>query len=535
LPENTSHTSVQPSAMPGWAVAYAQKPSPLIGANGIRLGPDGRLYVAQAFGSQISAVDVTTGTIDTIVPINGDILHPDDLAFDSQGTLYATEIETGRVNARLSDGTTRVIGDGLVFPNGITIHNDRIFMDEFRQGGGMYELYLDGRPRRLICDNLPMPNALCLGPDGYIYFPAVGVSEVWRVHVDGGQPQKFAGDIPMPIAVKVDAHGFVYVPSAMTGEVWKIDSKTGARSRVGVTRPGIDNIAFGKAGELYVSQCTDGGVTVFSENGDQRVLVDSAMLGPWGMGRARDGGVWVADGLSTGRIEPNGTVRRLSNIGHAFPGFLRGIAESADGTLIASNSAGEVVRFRPGGDRLVLASGIGQVMDIAEMSDGSIVACDADNGMLLTIKGKECAATAKNLGRPTGLDAAPDGGVYVTDTEGGRLLHVKEEHVAVVATGFMEPHGVVCRGDKAIVVDCGAKSLVAVALQGGAMDIIALNLPVGAPKGVVPNILKEIPASLPGPIVPFADVAAGGDGTLYVSGDGDRSILKIHRADQERD
>jgi sugar lactone lactonase YvrE len=525
--------NAQPVTAAGWSVAYCQKPSPLIGANGIRIGPDGRLYVAQAFGSQVHAVDVATGKIDTVVPIDGDILHPDDLAFDSHGTLYATEINTGRVNARLTDGTTRVIGDGFVFPNGVTIHDDRIFMDEFREGGGLYELYLDGRPRRLICDNLPSPNALCLGPDGFIYFPAVSVNEVWRVPVGGGEAQIFAGDLAMPIAVKVDEHGSVYVPSAATGDIWRIDIKTGARSRAGTTRPGIDNIALGRDGELYVSQCVDGGITVFSEGGVQRTLVDSAMLGPWGLGAARDGSVWVADGLSQARVERDGSVRRVSNIGHHFPGFLRGIAESADGALLATNSANEVVRYRPCEELQVLASGIGQAMDLAEMPNGDVVVCDAGNGTLVTVNGKDRATTARGLGQPTGLAIGSGGSLYVTDARGGRLLHVRGRDVAVLATGFIEPHGVACAGENVFVVDRGAKTLVAVDRHGGT-TAIARNLPVGVPPGVVPNILNGIPGSLAGPIVPFADVAVSGGGTLYIGGDGNRSILKIRRTDDTR-
>ena len=46
------------SAAKGWAVSRITPPSALFGANGMRVGPDGRLYVAQAFGSQVSAIDV---------------------------------------------------------------------------------------------------------------------------------------------------------------------------------------------------------------------------------------------------------------------------------------------------------------------------------------------------------------------------------------------------------------------------------------------------------------------------------------------
>src|SRR6266436_3501580 len=84
----------------GWKCTHLTPPSALYGANGMRFGPDGRLYVAQAFGSQISAIDARTGEVSVISPVGGAIVGPDDLAFDSKGTLYATEVMSERVCAR---------------------------------------------------------------------------------------------------------------------------------------------------------------------------------------------------------------------------------------------------------------------------------------------------------------------------------------------------------------------------------------------------------------------------------------------------
>jgi streptogramin lyase len=51
-----------------WSVSRVTDPSVLFGANGMRIGPDGRLYVAQAFGSQVSAIDVASGAVSTLSP-----------------------------------------------------------------------------------------------------------------------------------------------------------------------------------------------------------------------------------------------------------------------------------------------------------------------------------------------------------------------------------------------------------------------------------------------------------------------------------
>src|SRR6266481_909563 len=127
----------------------------------MRIGPDGRLYVAQAFGSQVSSIDITSGEVTTVSRIGGPIVGPDDLAFDSRGTLYLTEVMSERVCARSPNGDTRI-----------------------------------------IANNVP-------GADGKLYFPAIGANEIWRVSPEGGTPEKFAGDLAVPTAVKFNSKGFL--------------------------------------------------------------------------------------------------------------------------------------------------------------------------------------------------------------------------------------------------------------------------------------------------------------------------------------
>src|SRR3974377_826616 len=92
------YRAAKPSSLArGWTVKRLTEPSRLFGANGIRTGPDGRIYVAQVSGSQISAIDVTTGAVEGLSPMGGDIVAPDDLVFDSDGNMFVTEITEGRV------------------------------------------------------------------------------------------------------------------------------------------------------------------------------------------------------------------------------------------------------------------------------------------------------------------------------------------------------------------------------------------------------------------------------------------------------
>jgi hypothetical protein len=80
------------------------------------------------------------------------------------------------------------------------------------------------------------------------------------------------------------------------------------------------------------------------------------------------------------------------------------------------------------------------------------------------------------------------------------------------------------------IVDADAKQVVAFDLKGGVVSTVASGLPVGPPAGVEPKPLRGMPP-FSGPQGPFAGIAAGPDGTLYVSADGDGSVLALRRVD----
>ena len=110
-------------------------PSRLFGANGLRTGPDGRIYIAQVTGSQISALDIETGRVDAVSAKGGGIVAPDDMAFDAERHMYATEVMNGRVSIR-DNGSARVLRDDLPCANGITVHRGRLFIGECRTADG---------------------------------------------------------------------------------------------------------------------------------------------------------------------------------------------------------------------------------------------------------------------------------------------------------------------------------------------------------------------------------------------------------------
>jgi len=516
---------------PDWQLSRLVGPSPLFGANGMQFGPDGRLFVAQAFGSQVSAIDVDTGACEAVVPVGGPIVGPDDVSFDSKGTLYVTEVMSARVSARFPDGSTKVIAADVPAANGITVHQDRIFMDEFRPGGRLFELFADGRTPRLIAADLPMPNALCVGPDQWLYFPAVAAGEIWRVPIGGGAAERFVDGLDHPTAVKFDRQGRMLTVQAGSGDVTRIDLPSRAKTHVIRVRPGIDNLALSVDGRLFLSHFVDGGVAEIAAGGVERTVVGPGFIGPMGIAVGSAGEIYVADGLSIAVISTDGTCSRAGHLLQpGFPGFVRGVAVAQDGVLRLTNSAGDVVVYRPGQPAQTLASGLGELYDLAVLPDGGLLAVDAAEGRLLRLTPKgEVSTLARGLSRPKGVAVASDGSVYVSESGKGRVVFV-DGGVRPVLEGLGEPHGIAISQQVLYVVDRARKTLTALTLdQRRTTETVATGLSVGGAPGVVVKPLPGLPGIIPGPIGAFAGLAASSNGSLYVAADGEGSVLQLVR------
>jgi sugar lactone lactonase YvrE len=514
----------------GWKCTQLTPPSALFGANGMRLGPDGRLYVAQAFGSQISAINTVTGAVEVISPKGGPIVGPDDLAFDSRGTLYATEVMSARVCARNPNGERRIIADNVEGANGVTVHQDRIFMDECRPGGRMWELYADGRTPRLMADNLPLPNALQLGPDGNIYFPVIGENAIWRIPVAGGRPEPFAKDLGLPTAVKINSKGEIVSTQGRTGEILTIDIQSGNRRIHARVRPGLDNLALTADDRIFVSHFTDGGVAELMADGSERRLIEPGFCGPAGIAVGSDGTLYASDGISLAAVGRDGSQRRVGMMFDGeFPGFVRGLAAAATGNLVVTTSAGDVTTYHPTSHQMTEhAKGLQELYGVAVGPGGAIVVAEGGTGRVLVIGGKEIKTAASGLARPSGIAAAADGSCFVAEAGKGRVVHVNGG-VSEAVGGLKEPQGLLLDGDDLYIVDVGAHELVRFSVKSRQRETVASNLPVGAPLGVVPHVLAGIPGLLPGPLTPFAGITQSHDSTIYVAADAEGSILALRR------
>lgn len=512
----------------GWRLERVTAASRLFGANGLRTGPDGRVYIAQVTGSQISALDPRTGRLDTVSPKGGDIVAPDDVAFDSGGNLYATEVMDGRVSVLDVTGRTRVLRDDVPSANGITFHRDRLFVGECREGGRLLELDPAGGSLRVLLANVPSPNAMEVGPDGLLYFPVMGANEIWRVDPDGGEPQCVAADLGVPDSVKFDSGGHIVSTQVASGQVLRIDPRSGERRVLAQLNPGLDNCTL--VGDRVLASNFTGEVTEIAPNGQTRTVLPGGLNWPLDLAVGHDGGLYIADGTYCYVVLPDGSLQTVGMLfSPGYPGFLRGIAPSGPGEFIVTTSGGQVARYRPAASESeVLAEGFDQLYGVAVGRNG-IVFAELGTGRVLSLGPGGVEVLATGLREPVGIAIGPDGACLVA--EAGRVVRVSGSGSDVVAADLQRPQGILVRDGVLYVVDAGAKELVAFDLHRHVRRVIASGLPIGPPPGVVPKPLKGLPP-FSGPQGPFAGLTSAPDGTLYLSADGEGSVLALRREDR---
>lgn len=523
------HTSRYPGAArpdvdEGWQLETLLQPSRLYGANGIRTGADGRLYVAQVSGSQISAIDVDTGLVESVSPMGGDIVAPDDLVFDESGNLFATEITEGRVSMLSPNGQVRVVYGDMPCANPITIYQGRLLAGECRPDGRIMELDLNGGAPRIILENLPMPNAMEVGPDGKLYFPLMGANEIWRVDLAGGQPEVVATELGVPDSVKFDSDGFIVSTQVASGQVLRINPNTGEKTVLATIAPGLDNLSF-VGDRLFVSSIS-GQVNEVLAGGELRSVIPDGMQWPLGLAVNEDGKLFIADGGFTYTMAPGGQPQVAGMLfSPGFPGYTRGVVASGPGEYVVTTANGQIARWNPSAmESEVLADGFERLYGVVLAGD-AVIAADAGTGRLVSVRNGAVETLCEGLKEPMGVALHGDD-ILVAEEKAGRIVKVKGGIAETVVDGLQQPQGILVRGDVLYIVDVGAKALVEFNLVGGSRRTVASKLPVGAPAGVVPKFLQAIPP-LSGPMGPFAGIAAAADGTLYLSGDADGCVLAL--------
>lgn len=525
-----ARVAIDANVKEGWALRRVTNPSRLYGANGLRTGADGRIYVAQVAGSQVSAIDLESGSIEVISPMGGDIVAPDDLAFDEHGNIYSTELTEGRVSVLEPNGRYRVIQGDMPCANPITMHQGHLYAGECRPDGRIMELNLGGGAPRIILEKVPMPNAFEVGPDGKLYFPVMGTNEIWRIEPKGGTPEVVARDLGVPDSVKFDREGYIVSTQAASGQVLRIDPQTGGKTLLAELTPGLDNCTF--VGDRLFVSCMTGQIVEILDAGEVRPVIGEGLQWPMGLAVDAGGALYIADGAFGYTMRPGGKPELAGMLfSPGYPGFNRGVEAAAPGEWIVTTANGDLARYRPSSqESLVISSGHDRLMDVTTTSQGAVVFAEYGHGLVLAIEGGSVRELARDLDRPVGVATAASDVCFISESAGGRILRVTGNKRETVLDGLQQPEGIALVGDKLYIIDTVSKELVEFDTTSGLRQIIACNLPVGGPPGVERKQLGAV-GVLAGPMTAFSGLAASADGTLYIAGDAEGSVISLRRTE----
>ncbi len=508
--------------------------SPLHGANGIIFDALDRLHIASVAGREIVVMDRESGTIvDRIGPERG-VESPDDLIFAADGTLYWTSIMTGEVGSLSPDGENRVQAVSLGV-NPITVSDDgRLFVALDFSGDALYELdpALE-EPPRLIAENLGWMNGMDWGTDGYLYGPIWTEGWVARVNVETGVMSPVAEGFSVPAAVKFDSRGRLHVLDTERGEIVRVDFATGDNEVLTSAVYCGDNLAFDSSDRLFVSSWLDGSIKEVLADGSTRTVSPGGLMAPGGIAVLPSGSgesVFVADVLSLKEID--GTTGEITNVAPDVIGFSSissPFTVAADGdNLILSSWFGSMVQvWNPRSSEVVEAHPVAAIPLNAIRFEGDLVVAELLTASVVRFTGPDemdRVTLASGLGVPAGL-AASDGNLWVADQSAGAILQVVADGEVLsaphlVATNLQGPEGLAIAGDGMLyVVEVGIGRLSRVEIATGEVSPVADGLALGAPgtPGTPPTWILN-------------GVAIGPSGAIYVTGDVENIIYRIHPA-----
>ena len=205
---------------------------------------------------------------------------------------------------------------------------------------------------------------------------------------------------------------------------------------------------------------------------------------------------------------------------NSFPGFVRSLAAGAPGELWLTTMAGDVVQFFPDGRPFqMLARKLQEPYGVTAVGNGAVIVAEKRSGKLLHIDAAgQVSTAASGLSHPGEVVAANDGTLFVSDMGAGRIARVeKGGSTATLIDGLSKPSGLaLLRQDTLLVLDRGTKDLHTVNINTKQRQTLASSLPVGDP-----------PGCSRGPMEFSGGLAVDQDGTVYLAGDGEGSVLAL--------
>ena len=512
-----------------WEVTKLVPGSAFHGVHGLGVDKSGRLFAGSVAGAALYEVDRANGTARIAVASPEGMA--DDIAFAPDGTMAWTGFLTGDLYARKGDGPVKKLASGLPGINSLAFRKDgRLYATHVFLGDALYEIDTEGvKPPRKIMEKMGGLNGFEFGPDDKLYGPLWFKGQVAKVDVDKGELSVVADGFKIPAAVNFDSKGNLFVVDTALGQLVKVDPKSGAKKVVAQLKPSLDNLAIDDKDRIFVSNMADNGIQeVDPETGAAKQVISGKLALPGGIGVVSDGGkdtIYVADVFAYRTIDgATGEVTEVSRM-HADGTTLEypmSATAKGDTVVLSSWFTGtvQVIDRKTGKTREMLHE-FKAPHDAVMLGDGSLLVNELGSKSLIRATGehgKDRTAIIGGIEGPVGMASASKDSVYVTEAYAGIVSKIETNGTrTVVAKDLKMPEGIAVAPDgKIVVAEVGAKRLVSIDPQSGAVTEIAGNLPIGLPAA---------PGGLPSNIP--TGVGVGETGTIYFSSDVENAIYKV--------
>jgi len=519
-----------------WRIETLVSGSLLHSPNGITFGPDGKLYAGSVGAQTIYSIDVDSGHIQVVVPAPAG--EADDVAFAPDGTLVWTALVSGEIRALRADGAVDAIVEDFKLINPVRFTSDgRLFAAQIGFDR-LYEFPFAAGPAslvepRLVASKIGNLNSFEFSADDRLFGPLFNIGTVAWIDIESGEVTPIATDLGRIVAVSLDDNDGVWTVDWANGKLWRIESADdGWREAELVTtlEPPLDNLAVGPDGAIYVSRPAHSSIVRFDPaTGEQKTIVSGSLAAPGGLAIMVHAGreaLLVADayGYRVVDTQTGAVTATIDLTEFGFPGASSAAAANDDYFLLADASTRPRVYLvdRNGGETVNSWTGIKAPMGVMLTDDGGPIVTDFSSGALIGLSRadrKQRTIIADDLDGPVGVAWAGPGAVFVTEAMAGTILRIElaDGTRTLIAGGLNQPEGLILMSDGRIaVVEVGERRLVAFDPADGTLEVLATDLPVGEPAG-----------NAPAPVFRPSGVAQGANGSLYVSGDRDNSILRI--------
>ncbi len=435
--------------------------------------------------------------------IDAHLASPNGIALGADGTLYIADTNNNRVRAVSPDGVMRTIAEGLALPYGIAVNADGVVYVSELQGGRVRRIAADGDVAT-VAERLVRPMGLAFARDGSLLIAESGGQRIHRLDGDGVL-HVFAetGVRSIPRSIAVGEEGAVYFTDPGNGLIQRIDASGEMRPVLTIIIPNPMGLAATPDGTLFFSTATGLGgqinmlpvgqasigspITGASSRGRNGVpAVEALLVSPTSVAQKPDGTLLITQPMQDviRKVDANGDIQFYAGNSPGYGGdggpveqarLSNTFAVAVDGAgyvYLADSSNRRVRRVDLDGVITTLAADLNQPQHLALGAAGEVYAGEPSmhrvrvigaDGAVRTLAGTGTRgfsgdggpAADAQLASPLGIATDAEGNVYIADAGNNRVRRVAVDGTMDTVAMVRSPQAVAIEATGHLLISAG--------------------------------------------------------------------------------